>query len=222
MARTVTIAQVMTRARVKADVSGADGVGWIPDTELQGFVDAAHTELYDLLVKHELHQFETTATVTTVSGTATYALPADHYKTLALDYQWATNRYEAVPEVTFAERNRFTVPFTNQYGTRAAGYRIVGGNLVLLPTPGGVQVYRHIYIPAPADISAADVDTTIDGIAGWDELLVIKAAINCYIKEQSVPNDLRVQEAQQVDRIAQMAVDRGQVQAISQTVEELW
>lgn len=221
MARTVTILQVMDRARERADVTGTDGAAWIPDAELQRYVDAAHTELYDLLVKHEIHQFETTATVTTVSGTPTYALPADHYKMLALDYRWTTDRYVSVPEVTFAERNVYSQNITSDYGARAAGYRIVGANLVLLPTPASVQVYKHIYVPRPTDISAVVTSTTIDGVSGWDELLVVLAAKLCYIKEQSVPSDLRADEAQLRDRIAQSAVNRGQVQSIAD-MGECW
>jgi hypothetical protein len=59
--------------------------------------------------------------------------------------------------------------------------------------------------------------TTIDGIAGWDDLLVVLIAIRCYIKEQQTPSNLLEQRDQLFARIAQMAVDRGQVQAIADT-----
>jgi hypothetical protein len=216
MARTVTVLQSWTGPEL-ADIEGTDGVAWISEAELQKRVDAANTELYDILVKNEIHQFETSATVTTVAGTATYALPADHYKTLALDYQWATSRFVSVPELTFADRNRFAPDISADYGARAAGYRIAGANLVLLPTPASVQTYKHYYIPKPTDISAVVTSTTIDGIAGWDELLVLLVAISCYRKEQQSPADLREERDRQLARIAQMSVDRGQVQSIAIT-----
>lgn len=217
MARTVTIAQIMTRARERADIEGTDGAAFIDDAELQKLVDAAYTELVDLLVKHEIHQFETTENITTAAGTATYALPADHYKTLGMDHLWSAGKYVAIPELTFAERNIYADNITDSYGSRAAGYRIVGNNIVFIPTPTGVQTYRHSYVPAPANISALATSTAIDGIAGWDELLVIMVAINCRIKEEQSTTDLREREQKMLQRIAESACLRGQVQGIVDT-----
>jgi hypothetical protein len=217
MARTVTILEVMTRARERFD--GVGDTDFMSDAELQKLVDAAYTELVDILVRAEIHQFETTTTITS-TGVTNYSLPADHYKTLAIDYRYATDRYVEVPLLTFAERNRESSRYFNQYGTAEVGYRVVGSEIVFSPAPATGQVFRHIYVPAPAKISAVATSTTIDGIAGWDELLVIMVAISVRIKEEIDCRDLKEQRDAMLARIYQMGVDRSPSQRVVDTRED--
>jgi hypothetical protein len=51
-------------------------------------------------------------------------------------------------------------------------------------------------------------DVTLDGIAGWEELLVVKAAIRCLIKEGTDYGELSRLEAMLIERIKQAAADR--------------
>lgn len=212
MPRTVTLGNVITRARQRADMVGTDV--FITDADWKMLVDTAYAELVDLLVKHEIHQFETTATITS-TGVASYALPSDHYKTLGIDYQQSSTLFWEIPELTFADRNRFN-SLNTLYGC-PAGYRLVGANVVFYPAPPTGQVFRHSYIPAPASIAASADNTAIDGIAGWDEYLVIHSAINAKIREQASTAELDRELALIKDRIAQAGVDRMPPQAISET-----
>lgn len=178
MARTYTIAQIMTRARALADCNGTDT--FITDVELQLYVDEGYAELVDILARHSIHHFETTATINTDGTNDSYALPADHYKTLAVDYQYATDRYSAVSELMFLERNNYMLGINGS----ARGYRVVGTNIVLYPKPPSGQVYRHIYVPTATKIATISTATDVDGVSGWEQYIVLHAARAIRIKQE--------------------------------------
>lgn len=217
MARTVTVGELKTRTRDRADAVG--DTSWVTDAELGRYLDVGYCELVDLLVAADIHQFETSTTFTTDGANDSYALADNFYKLLGVDFLWSTGRYVSVPVVTFGERNRYDNLFTSSlYGSYAAGYRLVGNTVKLYPplVPAG-QVYRVSYAPAGAKLASLSDGTAVDGIDGWDELLVIVAAMKMARKEgDSVGlRELAQDKAEIVQRIAQMGVDRQPVQSIA-------
>jgi hypothetical protein len=204
MARNYTIAQLITRAKERADM---ESTTFVDDTEWQGYINNGYAELVDLLIDARIHQFETTATITTAAGTASYAVPADHYRTLAVDYLLNSTTYIEVPQLMFEERNNYQA----SVGGGAYGWRLVGENVVLYPTPQSVQTYRHTYIPAPADISAVSTATNVNGIAGWEEYIVIYAALQARLKEEDHESAGELRERLQAmeSRIEAMGHHRG-------------
>ncbi len=204
MSRTYTIAQLITRTRAEADVVGTDTA--LTDVELQLFLDVAYAELVDMLVRAGIHQFETSTTITTDGTNDSFAVPADHYKTLGVDYRFATDRYAKVEPLMFEERNDYSLGISGS----ARGYRLVGENIVFYPKPPNNQVYRHVYVPAPANISAVATSTAVDGVAGWEEYIVVHAARAIKAKQE---DDAAVMILQQKldrleSRINDMAQDR--------------
>lgn len=199
MARSFTVAQLRTKARRRAD---QETTARITDDELNDYLSSAYTELYEYLAKAGLAYFESTQAITS-TGVATVALPADHFQTIGVDYQLDTQRWVELANLQGQERNLF-----NQAGSRSLAYRLVGGSLVFYPTPPTGQVYRHIYVPAPADLTL-DAQT-VDGVSGWEELIVINAAIRCLAKDESDTAPLERERDQLRARIAAVAEDREQ------------
>lgn len=204
MARTYTIAQLITRVRAEADMNGTDT--FVTDVELQLHLDQAYSELVDMLTRHSIHHFEATENITTDGLTDTYELPEDHYKTLAVDYRFATDRYTRVEPLMFEERNNYSVGVNGS----ARGYRVVGSNIVLYPKPPSGQVYRHTYVPAPANISALPTNTAVDGIAGWEEYVVLHTARTLRAKQEddAAVTQLNRRLQEMAERIDEMAQDR--------------
>lgn len=201
MARTFTLAQLRTKARERADMVGSL---FVTDSELSGYVSASYCELYEMLVKSGQHFFESTQAIAT-TGTGTYALPSDYFGTLGVDYQSSSTTYTALYPLMVQERNNFQ-PTT---GSQAMAYRIVGSNIILYPTPPTGQAYRHLYVPCPSDLTS-DAQT-VDGVSGWEEFIVIDAAIKCLAKEESPTGHLerererikaRIEEAAEIRAIA--------------------
>lgn len=223
MARTVTLGELKTRTRQRADAVG--DTSWVTDAELGGYLDAGYTELVDLLLKADIHLFEVTDDITTDGTNDAYDVPSDLYKLLGVDYKWSAipEKYVTVPIVTFGERNRYTSLFVSTlYGAYAAGCRLIGNQIKFYPLPPAGQTYRLFYIPCAAEISGLSDSTAVDGISGYDELLVISAAILMATKEGNTEGVqvLKAARAEMIDRIATTAVDRSPVQSIASDDED--
>lgn len=194
MARTFTLAQMRTKVRERADMVNST---FCTDSEIEGYISSSYAELYDLLVKSGMAYFESTHPITTDGVDGLYALPSDYYATLAVDYNDGSEWHE-VPMFQLAERNAF--PSSSGY---ALGYRIVGDNIELKPNPPTGQSYRILYVPAPAN-----PPSTIDGVSGWEEFIVVDAAIKCLQKEESATGHLVGERNRIIQRIEEHAQNR--------------
>jgi len=144
MARTFTLVQLRTKARERADMVNSS---FITDSELSGYISASYAELYDILVQSGLVYFTPTMqTITSVSGTENYALPADYYGTVSVSRKEGNN-YVPIGEYMITERHEYE----NSSAGDSVAYSPQGTNLSLLPAPSGGE-YRHMYIPAPPQI----------------------------------------------------------------------
>lgn len=222
MSRTTTVGTLKTRVRERADC--VSDTSFITDAELGRLLDEAYCELVDLLITADIHQTETTSTVTITAGVDTYTLPSDMYKLLGVDVRWSTSpaRYENVPLLGFSERNDYSNLTTSSNGiTRASGYRIVAAGIQFIPQPPTGQVYRLSYVPVPTSIAAAVDATTVDGIAGYEALVVVMAAANIRVKEESSSyRELLAERDRLIARIAQQGWDRAPVQQIAEGRED--
>ena len=200
MARTFTLLQIRTRARERADMVNSS---FITDSELNGYISASYAELYDILIQSGLIYFTPTAqTITGVAGTENYALPSDYYGTVSVSRK-SGNDYFPVVEYMITEREQYE----NSGNNNSVAYSVQGANLSLLPTPSG-GTYRHIYIPAPVDLTASVDGTTIDGVSGWEEYIVVDAARKMLQKEESSTTGVERDLMRLKERIEEMAQNR--------------
>lgn len=211
--RSFTLAQLRTKVRERADMVNSQ---FITDAELNGYISASYAKLYDILVKGGLMNYELIQTINTdgtvdANGFASFQLPQDYYGTLGVDYQYDNQHWISIPLAEFTERNRFG----NAVPARAIGYRVIGagqnntngfGKIILLPAPPTGQVYRHIYVQAPVDLTL-DSDV-VDGVSGWEELIVIDAAIKCLTKEESDTAHLERERTMEMERIEEAKENR--------------
>jgi hypothetical protein len=184
MARAYTVAQIITRARRKADMENSEFIG---DEEALDLFNESYTELYDLLVSSfEEYYVKDNVFVNLIAGQSTYDLPADFYKGVGVDYQLNVTGtgYLTLKPFTEAERNGLTgVMATIQAGT-----------------------VKLRYIPAPKIYT--DLSEEVDGISGWETLMVTSMAISMRIKEESSTNDLELQYAKLMKRIEVLKQNR--------------
>lgn len=177
MARTVTLGTLVTRCQRRCDLQNQDS----PSTaDWKGEIHLAYAELYGMLAAAGVNLFDTEAVITTDGG-QDYPLPADHLVTIGVDYviDFAGRRRQ-LSELEVQERNWAS----GQTGTEAVAYRLSATDVLLYPTPPAGQTYKHIFVPQPADLSAADDSTilemvTLDGenFLIWAVAAVIKATI---------------------------------------------
>ena len=199
MARTFTLIQIRTRARERADMVNSS---FITDSELNGYISASYAELYDILVQSGLLYFTPTAQTITGNGSETYAVPSGYYGTVRVDRQEGSNFYP-LQEYMITERH----VHENGGGSEARVYSAQGSNISLLPAPSS-GTYRHIYIPAPVDLTASADSTTIDGVSGWEEYIVVDAARKMLQKEESSTTGVERDLLRLKERIEEMAQNR--------------
>lgn len=200
---TVTLAQLRTRARQRADM---ESTGFVTDSELNTYINASYAELYDLMVsKYSEDYFVAPAhTFTTTLNVDKYPLPADFYKLLGVDFQINSSNWISVKRFEFSERNLPQI--WEAYTPETIRYRVFGDNILLSPVPAAGQSLRAWYIPLPETLSA-DSDS-FSGINGFEEYVVIDAAIKMLTKEESDTSQLFMEKQAMRFRIEQMAEAR--------------
>ena len=146
--------------------------------------------------------------------TASNGQPAtDVYQVRGVDAVYSSNLIVNLPRYNWEERNLYNaVPELTPYSPISA-YRVIQNPLngkdcmQFIPgTPNGVNYYRVWYYPNPK-VLVADTDT-IDGRSGWEEWVVVDAAMKLLAKEESDTSQLE-REAQRVwARIMAVAENR--------------
>lgn len=146
MARIVTVQQVVDQVQILVqDPNHALAT----EAQYVAFVSDEYTRLHAAYVKAEPDRYRTEATITGVTGTSAYALPADWLATLHVDFTSGSIR-EPLQRLQEQDRNRY---ITTSGQSRA--YRLIGTNVVLYPTPLTGQSYTHIYLPTAPVLTAA-------------------------------------------------------------------
>lgn len=199
------LSQIRLQAQQRADRVNSNFVT-LPEWTV--YINQAMFELYDLLITvfEDLYvappiQFVSDGvtylyTLPTGSNTFLNALniaqtitPPPFYKLLGVDVaiQNTINGYATVNKFNFIERNRFVYPNTAStiYGVFNLQYRLLGNNQIMfIPTPSAGQGIRLWYIPRLTQL-LQDTDTTITGISGWMEYVIVRAAKYALDKEES-------------------------------------
>lgn len=148
-------------------------------------LNALYPELYDLLVSaNENYYSKSPAYTFNIGGsTLSYSLPADFYKILGVDFQigglWTT-----------------VFPYNESDRNRSFNSNLPSGQV------------RLRYVPAPTTFSANDLSATVDGVSGWDELVVLNLAIAMLSAEESSTTQLERRLAKIEKRIATVSQNR--------------
>lgn len=199
----MTLADIRQKAKERADRVNSN---FVTDAEWRGYINQAMFELYDLLVTVFEDYFSATPVQFNTDGStfiypvpngsntfqnaltnATFTPPA-MYKLLGVDLalQNAQNAYVSIPKFQFAQRNNFVFPNTAStiYGVFNMRYRMMGNNIEFIPTPTSGQKIRLWYVPRLTEL-LKDTDTTTQGVSGWIEYVIVRAAKYALDKEES-------------------------------------
>lgn len=197
----VTLGSIREQVRQQADMVNSL---FCSDAEINQYISSSYKELYDILIQKygENYYVQTPYSFTTDGTNEFYDLPEDFYKLLGVDQQIG-NIWVNVRQFNFNDRNQ------NQFntgGSQRFRYRINGNQLWLKPLPASGQPIRVWYIPTPMDL--ADDADEINGVSGWEEYIVVDAAIKCKNKEESDVQVLFAMKQQLLKRIEEAAGNR--------------
>lgn len=208
----VTLAQLRTRVRQRSDNEHTGQ--FVTDAELNQLINTRYKELYELLVIHGLHRAESVQTISPTTAASSYALNSDFFAVLGV---WRID--PALGPIWLSRHDHRTMPDTAQPAD-AESYRIVGVTIEFNPVAND-GTYKVKYVPVPGDMADDDNDD-IDGVLGWEEYVVVGAAIDVLTKEEAEEaalQSLHGHLAQLRDRIkfAAQQVELSEMPAIANT-----
>jgi hypothetical protein len=187
----VTLEEFRARVRDVSDMNTTKAAThFIKNEMLDRRINAAIERLYDkLILAWGQPFFSTDGTIALVSGTFSYALPADFYLLSRLIVSdGGTWRRELQPfndaeRAILLEREQ-----TGYVGLYSYMYQLRGSNVEIRPKPNASGHSLLIYyVPRFTRLVASPgTPNTFDGINGWEEWAVYEAACDLLIKEESL------------------------------------
>lgn len=211
----VTLAEIKEEAAERADMENSN---FVDSAELLRYINKSYARLYDLLTTAYPDYFTKTRPYefTTNTSDRFYRLPSDFYKLRGVDLVASATKNVTLKQFMFEERNRFTEPVIWGFeGAAYIRYRLTGSKLEFSPqkaTSSDIQVW---YVPTAKKL-VNDTDT-IDGINGWEEFVILDAAVKMRIKEETDTSDL-VRERELLKRELEIIAaqrDLGQTERVS-------
>lgn len=173
MSLTQSLEQMRANVQKLANVGGTAALSRHPTADLSDYINRGYAALYRLLSLAVPDQrYLATTTITTSSGTTTYALPADFDHLVSLDLS-AYGAKVWLQDFDLSEEAALTSP-NGGYSGVPFTYRLRGENVELLPSPTSAFTVTLWYIPNASTL-ANDADE-IDTISRLDEFVVAYAA----------------------------------------------
>lgn len=207
----ITLAQLRELARQRADQEYVAGVSeankFVTDSELNGYINRSIEELYDLIIScYGNDYYADQYPITLTADEDTYALPTAFYQLLGVDLVITSDQRYSLKPFMFQERNDFRNYPANTYQGPAYRYHLRGNNIVFQPTPTAGNNAVIWYIPL-AVVLTSDSDT-MQGFNGWEEYVIIDAAIKMAIKQEDDITNLKQAKNDMIVRIKTMADNR--------------
>lgn len=230
----MSLGQVRYLAQAESDMINAN---FVSTKEWNNYISQSYFELYDLLVTTYEDLFMAPTFTFPTNGNQQYPLPdgltvvdlttntvaPKFYKLLGVDLGLTPstntnpNAFVTLRKFQFISRNRYIYPqLTSTYlGVFNLRYRVVGNNIMFIPTPSSGQFIRMWYVPAL--IQPVQNKDILDGVSGWLEYVIVDAAIKALQKEESDTSALMMRKAALLKRIEETASNRdaGEAEQIS-------
>lgn len=223
-----TLANLETLVRQRADLENST---FATTAEIENYLNDSIDELRDILITAYGHEyFLAEYTHGTVSGTGDYDIPG--YGSLTAEQKL---KKLVRCEYWFDESNGSTLRFamrpwdmgdavhdyeTRSWRTYRPRYRLINNSVRVLPIPDDVYYMGLLYIPQLTRYSTGD---TVD-VWGWEEYVVVDAAIKCLTKEESDTSALQAAKAALYQRIVDTGAhrDAGNPSVITDVYGDAW
>ena len=143
MADVVSLSTLRLLTKQRADMEIGQ---FITDDEWRRMLNRSYAELYDLIVTSANSEdyFLNSSTITLVSGTQSYNLPTDFYKSRGVDLNIGSDKIP-LRRYNFSERN-----IGGLYSSAAdMRYHIQGDKIIINPAPSTSNTITMFYIPTP-------------------------------------------------------------------------
>ncbi len=221
------LGEIRQRSQERADRVNSN---FVKLPEWNFFINQAYAELYNLLITVYEDYYVAPRLVFQTNGTQQkYELPNGQnydgapalFKLYGVDLglDSSSNAWVTLKKFDFISRNRYVYPqiSTTFLGVFNLQYRMLGNYIYFIPTPAGAQYIGLWYYPR---INTLLKDTDVmDGISGWTEYVIVRAAKYALDKEESDTTKLDQELVFLKSQIEEGATNRdaGQPDTISPT-----
>ena len=215
MARNETLANLNTRAYDLAGIPepANETAGYITKPQMRRFLNEGIGLYYRTLVSCSPDWVERDHPVTVVAGTATYSLPSDFWKVRSVGVAY---HGRIIPMRRYMSSERYQLQISSQipdwrYRIVDSGIRLTGEvQFQIRPEPQAGATVTVFYIPNAPKLNTDGTDDTeqLDGVVGWDEVIVMHATIKVKEKQEEDVADLQGDLAVLLGEINVDATDR--------------
>ena len=210
---TTTLQNLVDRTRQRADMEGST---FVSDTEVIGYINVAMAEIHDILVDR-YEDYYVSSQQFTLPADNPGTLPNAFYKALGVDFNTGGTTYR-LRRFSFQERNVYNSPAMVAGRVTNTLYAIQGAEIKFIPSPTVSGTATLFFVPEAQQFATsgsgfmdATVVTKAPAVAfGYEEYVVVDAAIKCLQKEESDVQMLMVQKQQLKERIENAASNRDQ------------
>ena len=203
-----TLGAIRLAAQQRADRENNNFVG---TAEWNAMINSSIKELWNILVTSFEDYALSSSSFVTDGASDTYPLPADFFKLRGADWARTPGQPQSSTTLTrfnFGERNRNAVGFSVMigYGFVVPRYHVEGNTVRLIPRPSAGMTIQLWYTPRLADlVNDSDV---LDGVSGWEELVIVDAAMKALVKEGSDIGALAMAKSAKLREIEAAAANR--------------
>lgn len=199
----VTLTTLRALVRERADMTGSSFVTDVA-TSLDRWINEGCQRLHEKLVDAMGDQYvESSSALTLVAGTSDYNLPSDFYKLYEVELTLSGTVRTLMP-FNRAERNALTSRIVTWQ--EVPQYRLAGSKIRILPTPQAAASGTMRYAPTFTVMSNGSDSCNFPD--GWEKYVIVSAAIQALLKEESDVRDLRQELAQFEADFEKMKFDR--------------
>lgn len=197
MPRNVTIANLITRCKQRADLENDSHVS---DAEWQTMLSEMVGEMQGIVSEAGFAYFKSEATI----SLSTFALPDDHLATIGVAFVFdSAGRRRTLREIAEQERN----DWLGQVG-EARVFIMNAQTVELYPVPSS-GTYKLIYIPQPTDIGASATSTVVDVVTPDGEAFVIEGtAVKALRKSETDAQPFMVARNEAKERLKDWSLSR--------------
>lgn len=226
----LSLGEIRLRSQQRADRVNSK---FVTLPEWNFFINQAYYELYDILITcYEDYYVAPRLSFQTDGSTYQYDLPTGAnyssapalYKLYGVDMglDSSQNAWVTLKKFDFISRNRYVYPqlTTTFLGVFNLQYRLVGGTIMFIPTPSGGQFVGLWYFPRLTTL-LQDTDV-MDGISGWTQYVIVRAAKYALDKEESDTTKLDQEILYLKTRIEESAMNRDAGQPDTVSATRLW
>lgn len=200
MARLVSLTTLQNRTLQRANVQVASNAALYTTGELTDNINEGVADLYRLIANNpgqpyylESVNFATSGNVSTYAIGPSQAINvSDFMQAKGFDIQFGQNIINTAKPFMWSERNRFKLLYSGWIYTQPVFYRMTGktsavansalDSVTFIPVPSGQFTVTMWYIPTPPVL--VNPGDMFDGISGYEELVVLSAAIKLLTKQE--------------------------------------